>query len=476
MLAENRKSEIYLAFAGWIIIAALLAAALLPLLYLVTFTHPQVDDYSFSLWNHFYSYQQYLYLHIGGRYSANALASLNPMNWHAFDGYKVCILLFLLFFCGTLIYFTRYFAKRLTPMLHVGAAALGVVVFFTTINALPAINEGLYWFSGIMTYLLPFSLWLWWWIAYMRYQKNPSVQKMTLLVFLLVLIIGCSEIMMMLCWMGLGLLTIFSFGFKPQKMKAILPLYVALVLGTLLMIAAPGNRARSEMLLMHQPDLLSAIQLSVKTYYLQVSAVLFNPGFWLIMLMVGYSALRPALVPSRSQQLLAPLLLLQAGLLFISVPNTYFTNQLPPARFQNIIYLCVVLSFTGIFIALIPWATQKVNGLQVTRRFFGAAQRTMFLKSLLLLGMLVFIKFGYYRHSNYKIIRDDFSAGLPAQYDRELKQRYQMLRQAGPDTMTLPKLKTLPRALFFSDIQKKPGEWPNTDYARYWKKKAVAAE
>ena len=444
----------------------ILVLAFLPWARLTFFVHPQVDDYGYSLWDNFFIQQKELYFNIGGRYFANAFGTLVPMNNGGFELYRLAIFLFNFAFAATIIFSGIFIGFKIGFTERQFSFLFGILLYFTIMNALPAPNEGLFWYSGFCVYLLPFSILLVWLMLMDKFQFSPPVSTGRLLACMLFLVIGGGEIIMVLCWMVMGLITLFVYRMRWANIKPALPQYAALMMGTAIMVMAPGNQARSQMLTPDY-DWVKALQLSVKAWYLQTNAILFNPGFWVLVLVLFFYFLKNPPLRRPSAASWAAWLLFSLGLVCISFPNTFFSGQLPPGRFLNIVYIVQLLSMvwgTALLLQAISYAWHSTAWVKYTNAL---------LWSVLLMGVTGVLKFGYYRYSNYKILADDNRAGLPQQYHRALHERYLQLRQKADSVVVLEPLPTKPRALFVMDIQDNPNEWPNTHYAQYWGKSLV---
>jgi len=70
----------------------LLLLALVPFLYISFFANPAADDYCNALWSiekPFLDNYSYLFLSIGGRYTANILFLIHPLAFHSLTIYKL---------------------------------------------------------------------------------------------------------------------------------------------------------------------------------------------------------------------------------------------------------------------------------------------------------------------------------------------------------------------------------------------------
>ncbi len=138
------------------ILLFLLVISLTPYIYLAFFAHPIADDLIYASKGEFTNILNLMrteYLSWNGRYISNFFVLINPIK-HSLLLYQIipiCLVALILF--GARVFFRCFFKEQnLKP-----SSLLNITLLFTLIllGQLPTIAEGIYWYTGAITYIPP---------------------------------------------------------------------------------------------------------------------------------------------------------------------------------------------------------------------------------------------------------------------------------------------------------------------------------
>jgi len=234
---------------NWLALFSLLAL-LVPYIYLSFFIHPAADDYNYAVlninneWFSEYINQYYTW---NGRYSSNCLVLLNPIAFKSLSVYRIIPLLLILFtFLSIYFLVSSVYRKQIEKINRINLA-LSVTVFYLFV--MPNIAEGIYWFTGAVTYQLSVILIITYAALLYRYLNERYLFGKTfhylLNVIILILIIGFNEIAMLLMLFSHLIFVILSFNkFKKNRLLSIILFFVVLT-SSFFVFNAPGNEIRA---------------------------------------------------------------------------------------------------------------------------------------------------------------------------------------------------------------------------------------
>jgi hypothetical protein len=139
----------------------ILVVLFLPYLILCFFAHPVADDLSYShktmslgLW----PAMQHDYLHWNGRYFSNFLVMASPLCFDSLLLYRLCAFALILALpCAVYFFIRSLLREKLSKPQFVFASGLLSLLW---LNLLPTIAQGIYWYTGAMTYVAGVILFL----------------------------------------------------------------------------------------------------------------------------------------------------------------------------------------------------------------------------------------------------------------------------------------------------------------------------
>ncbi|HEX2615946.1 MAG TPA: hypothetical protein VHL57_00310, partial [Flavobacteriales bacterium] len=216
--------------------------------YLARFAHPAADDFCYaskarglSLW----AWSVGEYHEWNGRYASNVLMWRNPLSW-SWDflaAYRLVPVLLLVLSALAYRVLIRALTERVLRPREEWCGALALLALF--LNGMPVIGEGLYWYTGAVTYqlanigsaLLVASL-----LTFRRERFIASRPVHALLnAVLMVVMIGMNEQHMVL--LGAGLLLWCLTAARKRQQAPWLLLLLAIAAAAVVMLA-PGNAVR----------------------------------------------------------------------------------------------------------------------------------------------------------------------------------------------------------------------------------------
>ena len=447
---------------------------LTPLIALATHNHPSpTDDYCFVntvLRFGFWQAQQFYYDGWTGRYFHNFIVHTNPLviGWYA--GYKIYPVLLLALLVGGCYALAHQWLHRFFRAEIKWAVALGLFIgFITTLTSIP---EYLYWYTGLASYGLSSTLFLFLLAVLLAHQRRGfGLQPGYILTesLLITAIIGSSEMTMVLMMSVLGLI---AFGELIQRRRVSATILILLVVGAVscyFLMKAPGNAVR----LGGNPEgrnipftLLSSVRYAAKyvphqlllTPWLPLS-LLYLPVAWKL---VGSYERVTDLPPYLRLHPLLGLVHGAATVLALISLHFYGVGIPPIPRLINLVNLAFWLSCLYNLTLLIV----------AVRHRFHPARLQPYIRPL----MLVAVVWAIVSASSgpvLSVVYGDWLSGRAAQYDRAMQERYALLAQSGNPESRLAPLPYYPVSLFMDDIHADPNHLWNRCWADYFHKKTI---
>lgn len=456
------------------LLAIFAAVILVPLIALATYNHPSpTDDYCFAntaLHFGFWEAQQLYYDGWTGRYFHNFIVHTNPIVIGWFGGYKVYPVILLALLVGGCYALASQWLSRFFDANVKLAVGLGIFIgFITTLHSIP---EYLYWYTGLASYGLSSTLFLFLLAVFLAHQrKGFGLQPGLILAesLLITAIIGSSEMTMVLVLSVLGLITL---GDLIQRRRLSVTMLILLAVGAVscyYLMKAPGNAVR----LGGNPEgrnipftLIASLRYAATYVPRQLLltpwlplALLYLPVAWQL---VG-SRQRISELPAYLR--LHPLLGIAHGALTVLalISLHFYGVGIPPIpRLINLVNLAFWLSLLYNLTLLVV----------AFRHRFQPDSLHPYFRSL----MLALVVWAIIVASTGMVLRTvygDWLSGRAAQYDRAMQERYEQLAKSNnPDALMAP-LANYPVSLFLDDVHTDPKHLWNRCWAEYFHKKTV---
>ena len=336
------------------------------LIVLAFFNHACADDY-FALINEQHygigGFQQFVYMHWGGRYTSNLIAAMFSANGFFLNHYYLhSIILILLTLASVYILITSISNHIINQSIKCRDRI--VITFLMTINLFvvyPELSSALYWFSSAVTYQVSvIVLMMIVAIAITLLQTSNKKIVSGSFIALLILIAACngsSEVSAI--FSGLLMLIVLILNkkrFNVHRGKIVI-LALFYVISIIILIAAPGNRERMNILQGKDVNIV----LSVVSAFYRVFVVYWNifqsPLFWATMVSIFLYAIhireRIFVLRHHKTNLRTILLFITVWsivLLMVLIPILMLSNGSIPDRALNVLsaasfIVFVILSF-----------------------------------------------------------------------------------------------------------------------------------
>lgn len=456
-----------------IIAMLILAVAVIPFLMLTYYSRPCVDDYSYAVdthaliksgnWNLIslfcaaWKTDVRFYHEWQGLYTSAFVLALQPgilgERWYGIGGVALIALMFGL---------TYYFLKTIFSLLGItkNNALSATVTIVLTLNGMPNIVQGLYWFNGAWNYIPFFYLTLFNVALLLKYEFGMTPRKRWLMGSMLLsfLISGGNHVtgFLNIMLLALGLLL-------TRKKKILLFPLVSALMGYFIMIIAPGTAVRQSRF--YKPSIMETVKAAFTESFKEIFGWL--DAQWgiamLLVLMLAFSIPHICMKPSGKK---IWLLLFTSWVIFcgiLCVPY-YGMGYFGEGRIANINWLtfmflsAVNVFYIGVFLAQ--------NVIQISEHFKAENGKIALLVCLLLLAF----RPGATLHSVIKELND----GTAQIYATACDDRYrQMEAMAQGDTLYTTEL---PRSenLRFDDVCDNLEDWRNAAWESYYGIKIIA--
>lgn len=449
------------------VVLLLLAIVLLPYVIISFYCHPAGDDFSYaaSSMHKGYWFSYFRDYHIwNGRYTSNFLVFASPLVWNSFFIYKLIPLLLLVLSYFSLLFFIQTITnKKITEVeLHLFASTVLVLYLY---NA-PSFTETFYWYTGAITYQLANVLTLVYLALLYRHCDGDYCFNRTIHTSLMLLLIpsicGFNEVIMLFM---LAFHALFSFKWirykKENKGVAVLLLLIVASAASI-MLFAPGNAGRASNFPEKYQLFHSIYMTALQTVRFMFKWIIQVPFIAATVLFVPVSKRLAEVSPFfKNNFYVSPLItfLCLPAILFLYVFPAYWNmGMLGQHRTLNAAYFFFIpLWFMNVHIA--------VNQLsaKVQQTIIPNAKYKVVFTLLLFAG-------SFLANNGYTVCVDLLSGGAIS-YDREMNERYTILRSAaaaGAKEVVVSNLNSKPAALHIFDITCEPGNWINKSSADYF--------
>lgn len=457
------------------VLLALFATVIItPLIALATHNHPSpTDDYCFTntaLHFGFWKAQQLYYDGWTGRFFHNFIVHTNPLVIGWYGGYKIYPVILLMLLIGGCYALASQWLHRAVEVEGKVGVALGIFIgFITTLTGIP---EYLYWYTGLASYGLSSTLFLFLLAILIAHQRRGFglLPGYILAESLLVTaIIGSSEMTMVLILSVLGLLVFGEFIQRRRLSVTSLILLVVAAISCYFLMKAPGNAIR----LGGNPEgrnipftLMASLRYAA-TYVPR--QLLFTP--WLPLSLL-YLPIAWKLVGSRRRMADLPPYLRVHPLLGIAhgaatvlalISLHFYGVGIPPIpRLINLVNLAFWLSLLYNLTLVIVAFRHRLQ----------PSQLQPYMRSL----MLAFVIWAIVVASTgpvLPLVYGDWLSGRAAQFDRAMQERYIQLAKSSNLEGLLAPLPTYPASLFLEDIHTDPKHLWNRCWAEYFHKQTI---
>jgi hypothetical protein len=445
-------------------LTAALVGCLGPYVYLARHAHPVADDYSHALKSRQAGYLASvadIYVTWSGRYSSNVLILQNPILWGSRAWYRaVPPVLIVLTVLGFYALFTAVFRASVGTITRVNLAlALTLAYLFH----MPSVAEGLYWYTGAVTYHAAHVLFLVYASLLVRFfARRPRGGPLALAALggLVIALVGFNEIVMLMT-IAFHLIGVWRSRTSERGVRAAWGVLLAVsVLAALALALAPGNAVRAAHFARSHDLVMSLAFTAMQTirFFFEwfSSAPLLLGSILLVPLVRTLSSVNSPL--SRGLALSPPIafLLLPAVLVISVFPAYWATGILGQHRSVN----------TGYFFFLLAWLVNVVSwvgSLDLKGAGLVTSPPARALIVCAAVGSMAFTHNGY--SAAYDLVR-----GTARQFDAEMTRRVDLIHEAtraNRGSVVVARLEARPRSLFVVDLARDPDHWINRGAAEF---------
>ena len=439
------------------------------LLYTATFSHPQVDDYNYSIYtfnalknggitelikgviktvDEFYRTWQ-------GTYSAITIMSLEPAIYGQefyFLGSFILII--------SLVFSTYKLVQTITEkilLINKKYTYLITVIFLLiTLETMPSIVQGLYWFNGASYYtlfycfhLLNISL-----LLKMFLLKENNKKNIILSILLTILIAGSNFILALQQVILLTLLNAYILYRNKRKNKGALLLLIISIIFFLISALAPGNSVRAS-----STAGMSPVKAILYSFYYGASYIL----SWSNILNISVILIIVLILVNETKKRINfkyPIILsLLVYCIFSATltPTLYATSNLGEGRLTNIIYYEYFIFSILVLYYWIGFINSKFKVVKITN-YLKLNRKIIF--SILIFISLISVIYKRSDITSYKIYKE-YTSGAIIEYDKMYKERIKLLNDNTKKELVLEKFNNIPYTLFYSDISDDNDSWKN---------------
>jgi hypothetical protein len=451
----------------------LLLFTITPLLALAFYNHPSAaDDYCFIYTVNVHGWiggMSKYYNEWTGRYFTVFLNHSNPLLIDSFLGFKVVSMVLILLLAGTLYYLTRTLIPSLSRSTHLGFA--GVILFLFLLK-MPSIPEAFYWFASFVTYTVPSIMILLWIALTVKWYTSRNKKQQTRLGLYCCLLvfgaIGSSETTLLLMVVLIGAWLCFRAVIVKKPDILMMSVSATALISCYFLFAAPGNSARlggnpvSGNIPLAALVSIKFIASSAKTWLLGTPLIFFTLC-WILLL----NRFRNKQFPSTFSFPLWLVILSYAGVLFAIVFPSFYavsTELDPTHRVINSLYFFFLAGWFYLWGAVF-YCTRQQGIWSILNR--------PFLPVLASLACALSLAFFVLRTPNFKNMYADWLKGNAAAYDREMNERYAILRDKTNPNPVISPIIHRPASLFVEDITDDPKGWWNWCMAGYFGKESI---
>jgi hypothetical protein len=446
----------------WLLLL-LLIALFVPYLYISQYANPVADDLIYAANKKKNDLLQLLirdYFYWNGRYASNILVFSNPMVIDSLWMYKAAPIALLIFTILSNFFFITVVLKELSDNLERMIITLLFSLLF--LYQLPILSEGIYWYTGAITYQLANCLMLVYLALLRLYTTGKTIihkfVHILLLGILLIAVIGFNEVHMIAFLMFACISLFIIKKHKLPHARLFISLFVLTMVSSAMMVFAPGNEIRAGMMSGNHrflPSLFFSLAQTLRFFLEWIS----SPPLILLSVLYYYFNKKQR---EHNALFAASFYLSQpysVALLFFTVfiavfPAYWSMGMLGQHRTLNVAYcLFLLLWFINLTV------------------FFNAYREQLdSLKPLsfrLMVPVCTVIVFSFLFTKNGYDLLNDLFYGRACLYDQQMQKRNELMREPR-DTIYFDRMVNSPKSLLWYDMTESPDYWLNQSYTLYF--------
>jgi len=446
----------------------------IPYLCICIYNHPNADDFVYGFLSQtkdFYPAWSEQYNTWSGRYSANIFVLLGPLKWGSFTMYKFIPAMFIFLMWCSLYYLQINLLEKILDK-KTGIIITHLIVLLFLYN-MPILSEGLYWYTGAVTYLMGCIFFVFYTTLLIQFYKGKYMGKKLFihiipLTIILLFCIGFNEVLMLLIVIFNLAICIVAVKHSLKNNRFSIYLLAISILGALLVLMAPGNTVRgNEFTQSHQ--FIHSLGFSLAQTIRFLGLFILSPVLWIlsfVWIFIHRKLMEQSILFKNHFYLhrYVSLLLLPLIIFICVFPAYWATGILGQHRTLNVAYWFFIFMW---FINLSVWYShwqKKLSTIQLPKR------KTIIILSVLSFGSFLFVKNGFY-------CTMDLFTGRAQRFNIEMEKRYTLMKTTN-DTITFTPIKNVPKTISFYEVTDDPNNWLNACWISYFGKegKAIAVK
>lgn len=486
-----KKSEKTERITAWILLL-LLAATLLPVMYLGRYNHPTGDDYYYgaetkAVWDETGSVLETAaeaargvacqYKEWQGTYSAMFLMYLPPNIFGEWAYRLVTPVMLILLVLGIF-----YLMKPVVCTFLEGTFGLWVIVSsllsLLCVQTVPSQGEAFFWYNGSMYYTGYFALTLFFFGLILRYVKEQKSRFVSALAILALFLAGGNYVSLLPTLIIVLLLSVFLAWRHSPGAKGMMGVSILLFSGFLINILAPGNQVRKDGMWS-----IPAWKAILKSLFQGVRYLCSWTGIWVVL---ALAVITPFLWKNFAKtgfrfRYPVPVIGLAYGLFCsMSCPTFYTMNSTGPARVVAVVYYgYLVFSFFG-YGYLLGYVYRTVQKRRENGKLRGmvsnrSAARTFAAAFCCFLIAVQFISGAAGVSTSGKAIKILLDGEAEA-YEREYQDRMRVLEDAEVRDVVFLPYENQPDMLYVGDFSADALDPTNRKTAQYFYKDSIRVE
>ena len=357
-----------------------------------------------------------------------------------------------------------------------------LTIFLLYISGMPSLSQEIYWFTGWATYA-PAQIFLLIMFSYI-YDYDSKLNKYSRFVLLALsgfFVIGSNEVSMLFLMVFLFIALL-----KDFKNKKLWLMFAIFLLFSLVVILAPGNAIRAA----QEHDFLFSTVASLGLTVTLIGIWLLNPLLWITAFMFCHFRQKlniKIVLPKGKPVFVIPFLLF----LIFCAPFTHFwsTGVPAPGRTLNISFL--------VFIFLFAYTVSLAKTHAVMVKILSKKSLIFSVLILWLLGNLYVSSldpmpkqgFSFYRKNPFEAVKwtvttygqnnlyhvyADLFSGRASDFRKTMQEREEKIKNYKSGILCLPKVKRIPKSIFYKDLFEDHLKLENISFAEYYNIEKVA--
>lgn len=441
-----------------------LVILIVPYIYLSFFANPAADDFTYAHKGKaldFFSTLINEYLNWNGRYTSNVFVLINPITFNSFLLYKLIpVFIIVLTFLSYLLFVKTLFRHLFSK---INSCIISLLLSLLFIYQMPIISEGVYWYTGAVTYQLGNIFSLVFISLLVQYVKKKFLfenNKIHLLILTLMLIftIGFNEVLMLLLSFFILIFLFVQIRNKLENRNLAIYLFILSLFFSLIVYIAPGNSIR-------ESNFSNIHNFSHSTVYSIAQTgrffVIWISSVPLLLLSFLFFFLNKTL--SKNSKIFSVSFYLNPFfstlflfvVIFVSIfPAYWSTGMLGQHRTLNVAYYFFILFW---FINLNVWFNYFENRLS---KIQSPNKKVNYIVVCIIIGFFAFTRNGYSSLT-------DIIYGKASSFNKQMNERYDVIKSS-KDTIFFKLINNPPKCLLIYDISDNPEHWLNRCYAVYF--------